>query len=108
MSALSRRDSLQRIGLAAATFGSTAALAALSWDRHAQGVLRATGEPVVRDFRVPARDDLPQLVVASGVPDPAALTDKAIAAIGGMTRFVSRGDVVAIKPNIGWDRAPIH
>ena len=26
----------------------------------------------------------------------------------GMKRFVSRGDIVAIKPNIGWDRMPIH
>lgn len=25
-----------------------------------------------------------------------------------MTRFVSRGDIVAIKPNIGWDRTPAH
>ena len=25
-----------------------------------------------------------------------------------MKRFVSRGDVVVVKPNIGWDRMPIH
>ncbi len=25
-----------------------------------------------------------------------------------MQRFVGRGDVVAIKPNIGWDRTPLH
>ena len=23
-----------------------------------------------------------------------------------MRRFVARGDVVVVKPNIGWDRAP--
>jgi uncharacterized protein (DUF362 family) len=28
--------------------------------------------------------------------------------MGGMPRFVSRGDVVVVKPNIGWDRMPIH
>jgi uncharacterized protein (DUF362 family) len=33
-------------------------------------------------------------------------TRKAIAAIGGMRRFVSSGDVVVIKPNIGHARAP--
>jgi len=33
-------------------------------------------------------------------------TKKAIAAIGGMRRFVSSGDVVVIKPNIGHARAP--
>jgi uncharacterized protein (DUF362 family) len=34
------------------------------------------------------------------------LTEKAIAGLGGLKRFVSRGAVVWIKPNIGWDRAP--
>lgn len=49
-----------------------------------------------------------------GTPDPAEptteiapkLTEKAIEALGGMKRFVSRGDVVWIKPNIAWDRTP--
>jgi uncharacterized protein (DUF362 family) len=34
------------------------------------------------------------------------MTEKAIEALGGMKRFVKRGDVVWIKPNIGWDRKP--
>jgi uncharacterized protein (DUF362 family) len=28
--------------------------------------------------------------------------------MGGMAKFVSRGDVVVVKPNIGWDRMPIQ
>ncbi|HOC67692.1 MAG: hypothetical protein BWX80_03440 [Candidatus Hydrogenedentes bacterium ADurb.Bin101] len=34
------------------------------------------------------------------------LTEQALEALGGMKRFVSKGDVVWIKPNIGWDRTP--
>lgn len=34
------------------------------------------------------------------------LTEKAVNALGGMGRFVSHGDVVFIKPNIGWNRMP--
>ncbi len=34
------------------------------------------------------------------------LTEKALEGIGGMKRFVSRGDVVWVKPNIAWDRTP--
>jgi len=34
------------------------------------------------------------------------LTQQAIEAIGGISRFVKNGDVVWVKPNIGWDRAP--
>jgi len=34
------------------------------------------------------------------------LTEQAMAAVGGMSRFVKRGDVVWVKPNIAWDRTP--
>lgn len=34
------------------------------------------------------------------------MTEQAIEALGGMKRFVTRGSVVWIKPNIGWDRTP--
>jgi uncharacterized protein (DUF362 family) len=34
------------------------------------------------------------------------LTEKAIEGLGGMGRFVKKGDVVWVKPNIGWDRTP--
>lgn len=34
------------------------------------------------------------------------LTQEAINGLGGMNRFVGRGDIVWIKPNIGWNRSP--
>jgi len=34
------------------------------------------------------------------------LTEQAIAGLGGMQRFVKKGDVIWVKPNIGWDRTP--
>ncbi|MCP4546313.1 MAG: DUF362 domain-containing protein [bacterium] len=34
------------------------------------------------------------------------LTRKSIASLGGMQRFVKKGDEVWLKPNIGWNRAP--
>jgi len=45
------------------------------------------------------------LVVATG-NDPYNNTVKAVEAMGGMGRFVKKGDVVVVKPNIGWDRSP--
>jgi uncharacterized protein (DUF362 family) len=45
------------------------------------------------------------LVVARGV-SPSKITRAAIDGLGGMRRFVSRGDIVVVKPNIGWDRTP--
>ncbi len=37
---------------------------------------------------------------------PAAMTRKAMELLGGMKRFVSKDDIVVVKPNIGWDRSP--
>jgi uncharacterized protein (DUF362 family) len=45
------------------------------------------------------------LAVAHGA-SPAMITKTAIDAMGGIKRFISRGDVVVIKPNMGWDRLP--
>jgi uncharacterized protein (DUF362 family) len=36
----------------------------------------------------------------------AKLTQQAIAGLGGLRRFVTKGSVVWVKPNIGWDRTP--
>ena len=46
-----------------------------------------------------------ELAIARGEP-PARLVEVAVAALGGMERFVSRGAIVVVKPNIGWDRTP--
>ncbi len=43
-------------------------------------------------------------VVTGGAPEVAVR--RAIGEMGGIGRFVSRGDVVVVKPNIGWDRTP--
>ncbi|MDD5745739.1 MAG: DUF362 domain-containing protein [Candidatus Omnitrophica bacterium] len=45
------------------------------------------------------------LAVSQG-DNPYQTTVKAIEALGGMSRFVAKGSVVLIKPNIGWDRTP--
>jgi uncharacterized protein (DUF362 family) len=47
----------------------------------------------------------PDLVISKGT-SPAQITEAAIRALGGMSRFVSRGDVVLVKPNMAWDRKP--
>ena len=48
---------------------------------------------------------LPTLAAVEG-ESPAAITREAIAVLGGMGKFIAKGDRVVIKPNIGWDRTP--
>ncbi len=47
----------------------------------------------------------PDLAVVKG-DDPALITRKAVEIVGGMKKFISKDDVVVVKPNIGWDRVP--
>ena len=51
-----------------------------------------------------AAADLPDLVVAKG--DAVEATRRAIAALGGMERFVQPGMVVVVKPNASFPRRP--
>lgn len=50
----------------------------------------------------------PVLAVSTKSQDPAALTRAAIEALGGMGKFVKKGSVVLVKPNMAWNRKPEH
>ena len=50
-----------------------------------------------------SKKGLPDMVaIRNG--EPGEMFDRAIAEMGGMARFVKKGQTVVIKPNIGWDR----
>ncbi len=54
-----------------------------------------------------APDQTPQPVVAKAQgTNYAHLVGDAIQALGGMKKFVNPGEVVVVKPNMAWDRAP--
>ncbi len=48
----------------------------------------------------------PSVVAVSEGTDYGAVTKEVISALGGMKKYVRTGDVVVVKPNIGWDRRP--
>ncbi len=101
---LSRRDALIQLlrlgGAAAGTAGLGLWLNGRSERPVAEAALK-----VRRSHTVPADPGLPDMAVIRG-DDPAQLAREAIAELGGIKRFISRADVVLIKPNIGWDRTP--
>jgi uncharacterized protein (DUF362 family) len=117
----SRREALVRLGTMAGVLGVAAAGARIAWDKGGFDVVQSAGVRQVRDYRVKERDaDHAELSIARAAakeagddsPSPTAtpeqLVRRAVEALGGMTKFISRGDVVVVKPNIGWDRMPIH
>lgn len=98
-----------RIGSAFVVAGCAALVARLRWDKTPADSPGGPKVRQIRDYRAVSPDNtLPEIAVAKNDTDPTTLTAKALAAIGGMARFVSRGDIVVVKPNIGWDRGPIH
>jgi uncharacterized protein (DUF362 family) len=58
-----------------------------------------------RDYRVAESKEHPAIVVVRGKNVP-AMARTALEKLGGMSRFVKHGEVVLIKPNVGWDRQP--
>ncbi|HEY2417263.1 MAG TPA: DUF362 domain-containing protein [Steroidobacteraceae bacterium] len=62
-------------------------------------------EQARRDHRIASHGDLPHMAVVQN-GEPRELVARALADLGGIGRFISRQDVVVIKPNIAWDRTP--
>jgi len=50
-------------------------------------------------------ESFPDLAVVTD-GEPGDMVRKAMKFLGGMKNFVSKGDIVVVKPNIGWDRKP--
>lgn len=52
-----------------------------------------------------AVENAPDLVAVMG-GEPEVMLEKALEALGGIGKYVKKGQKVVIKPNIGWDRTP--
>jgi uncharacterized protein (DUF362 family) len=100
---VTRREFMKRSGTVAGLAAFTGISAAMlhTPERHPFAVDETPS--VIRDLRVQGID--PGLVVVRG-DDPAAMLRHALKEAGGMEAFVSKGDRVVVKPNIGWDRKP--
>ncbi len=101
---LTRRDALLKLLRVAGAGAGTAGVAA--WLGHRS--VRPEAPLAVaakRGHTVPADPGLPEMAIVQG-EDPAQLARQAVDELGGMRRFISRGDIVLVKPNIGWDRTP--
>ena len=88
----SRRQFLKMMG---GTAGITAAGGA--------GLLTGSLPTLLRAADAPGNGT--RVAIGSG-PSAAENARKAVDAVGGIRSFISKGDVVVVKPNIGWDRTP--
>ncbi|MCA9562653.1 MAG: DUF362 domain-containing protein [Myxococcales bacterium] len=59
----------------------------------------------VRNYSVESVAAHPDVVMVHG-SDPLQTLERTLSSLGGIERFIERGDRVVIKPNIGWERFP--
>jgi uncharacterized protein (DUF362 family) len=98
-----QRRAILRIGTTAALACGTVGLGLALRARDGHGKTKAL--PKLKDHRVEKLAGAVEMAIVRG-PDAAANVRRAVTAVGGMGRFVKRGDRVVVKPNIGWNRLP--
>jgi len=102
--AMTRREALLQL-LRVGGVAAGAAGAGLWLSERSRKPIPEQAEQARRDHRVATDVQWPQMtVVQSG--EPRALAAQALQNLGGMSRFISKQDVVVLKPNIAWDRTP--
>lgn len=103
-----RRQTLLTLATSASVLGAAGGIGFWRWDRG-EGAREGPGSAgQVRDFSASNYPHAADMAIAQSSREPSVLVERAIAALGGMARFIARGDIVAIKPNIGWDRTPLQ
>lgn len=88
---MDRRNFLRAVALGGAAFAIK--------DTDAMSIMT---QSFAADGRIATKYDL--IAVMGGEPE--VMFRKAIAEMGGMGKFIKKGDKVVVKPNIGWDKAP--
>jgi uncharacterized protein (DUF362 family) len=93
---LTRRDFMEKTAAGTAALG----LAPAAFGLSPGALLQSSPAMAIARWTDPQED-------AEAIRHEAVrLTEAAVEALGGMGRFIARGDVVWVKPNIGWDRRP--
>ena len=103
---VSRREFLLRAGAAGALIAGSRRRAVKLWQpNHFVPGFEARKRPAASELRPRASKLLPSLAIAHGTDHDKTIR-AAIGALGGMGRFIKKGDVVMIKPNVAFDRRP--
>jgi uncharacterized protein (DUF362 family) len=103
---MDRRQFIRQLALTGVT--SAGALAAGFWMWERQHFVPGFGDKtgmILPSYAMPAQSALASMAIAHGT-DRIRTTRAALEALGGMKRFVQKGDVVMLKPNVAFDRPP--
>ena len=103
---VSRREFLLRLGLTGALIAGTGLAARKLWQpKHfVPGFEKEVGLQL-RSYAPEISKVYPSLAIAHGTTHELTIR-AAFAALGGVDRFIQKGDIVMIKPNVAFDRPP--
>ncbi|MBF0630608.1 MAG: DUF362 domain-containing protein [Magnetococcales bacterium] len=101
---LTRRQFVRRVGML--TGVSTVLVGGGVWLHGDEPVRRREEQTLkLKEFRVDPNPLHPVMAIVHGQHVESMLRE-AVHRLGGMERFVQKGDRVLLKPNVGWDRMP--
>jgi uncharacterized protein (DUF362 family) len=103
---VSRREFLTRVGVTGALIAGAGLAGRKLWqpDHFVPGFEKEKGLQL-RSYALEPDKIRPSLAIAHGADHEKTIA-AAMAALGGMERFIQKGDVVMIKPNVAFDRPP--
>ncbi|MFT5090481.1 MAG: hypothetical protein ACI8PG_004861 [Planctomycetota bacterium] len=107
---MERREFIRRAGLTGLAVAGAAVGAGLLYDPRGGGQyfreeLIASAK-ILPSFAVDRGANAVTMAIAHGT-DADKMVRAALGAMGGIERFIEKGDVVLLKPNVAFDRAPI-
>jgi uncharacterized protein (DUF362 family) len=98
-----RRAFLKQVGQTSLALAGSAAAAL--WLHNRPPRANGSGAVRLRNYAAPSSPSDVQLAIARGT-DIDRMVRAAIGEMGGIARFISKDDVVLIKPNVAFDRSP--
>lgn len=105
-SSVSRREFLVRLGITGALIAGSGYAAKTLWQpKHFVPGFEKQAGLQLKSYAPEASKLLPSLAIAHGTEHEKTIR-AAMGLLGGMERFIQKGDVVVIKPNVAFDRPP--
>ncbi|MEW6733722.1 MAG: DUF362 domain-containing protein [Acidobacteriota bacterium] len=103
---ITRRQMLRNLASTAiVTAGAAAGLTAI-WDRQGDAGLQGPPLLTLPKYRMELPSAAPTMSIVHG-SEVSQMVRAAVGELGGFEHFIKRGDIVMVKPNVAFDRAPI-
>src|SRR4026208_230340 len=103
---ISRRQMIRNLASRANVPAGAAVEMAALWDRRGDAGLQGRPPLTLPNYNVALKTGAPTMAIVHGANVP-TMVRAAVGELGGFEHFIKRGDVVMVKPNVAFDRAPI-